>query len=100
MAYYRLREEHRECKQILLLVPIRAWEHPSPAAGAHPCREHLSPAALEERQGVVLLLWGLSRPKGLVFCETEEQQARGEAGIEGGAGQDKHKAAAQVTKHL
>lgn len=32
--------------------------------------------------------------------ETGEQQTRGEAGIEGGAGQDKQKPAAQVAKHL
>lgn len=59
---------------------------------------------LWRKDGAVLLLWGLSRPKGWCLVsgagDTGEQQARGEAGIEGGARQSKHKPAAQVMKHL
>lgn len=55
-----MREEHRECKQVLLLVPTHAWEHPSLAA-------------LEIRWVCVALV-GTEQTKGLGVLCLEQQR--------------------------
>ena len=51
-------------------------------------------------QSIGLGLLCLSPASGADEMCTGEQQARGEAGIEGEAGQGKHEPETQVTKHL